>query len=482
MPQCACTRMYSGTAPICPFCTIGAPPPRIALPRQGPVIAPPMAPVMPVLRAIPVVALPPPPPVLAPNTLPAGSNLEITCARSGQHNFVALNAGARLYVLQGARLEFRASQTGAAPAYAPLINFQTSAWGGTAGAGAAGAACTVAFNTLSASDSDPGAFTVTLTFAAQVVTIRCIVYKLTGVLTPANAFVGHHATHFGVDERVGLNFASTPAGLAAATVQGLRWKVSTSGRDDDGLLHNPATNAAPPLADGLATYIAPCRTHAAAQPHQATRDVRLRLEVVAGVCATLEQEVDIVICKPSAHMRIGAGSRPHTQGTPSAGFKGEIFLTPKDVSFQTLRWREGTGAIRTYGFGNDAEDGVTNHAVTAFVNAGHGTVQGGNINNGSLVNQLDTVESGEVAGYVVPDRASDITEVGKETWPIHWEYTYADLATGNWTVDWIRMQIAYHIATLYESGRMTMFKGHVACAEGLCNATVSKNLNDPTVL
>jgi hypothetical protein len=29
---------------------------------------------------------------------------------------------------------------------------------------------------------------------------------------------------------------------------------------------------------------------------------------------------------------------------------------------------------------------------------------------------------------------------------------------------------------------MTMFKGHVACAEGFCNARVSKEISEPTVL
>jgi hypothetical protein len=458
MPECACGTIYVGSGPKCPACLFG---PRVvrAPVRQAPIQPPVVGLQLPVLRATPLQPVQPPAPSVAPNTLPPGSVLEVTCARSGVLNFVTLNPANRLYVLRGTRLDFRASQAGAAANLAPLINFTTAMWGGTAGGAGAGSARSVTFDTLSLADSDLASHTVTLSFAGTTVTIRCVVYSLTGTLTPADAFAGRSLTRFGVDERVALTFATTPAGLAAATVGGLRWTVATAGRDDDGLLHDTVTNTAPPGATGLANYIAPCRTHAALAPHQATRDVRLKLVVAGGICMGVGQEVPITICKPSAHMIKAAGNERHIMGTPSAGFFGTIFFSPKNVSFQTLRWREGTGAIRTWGFGNDLEDGVTHHGVTVFGSAAHGTINAGDINNGSVVNQV----------------------IGEEKWPIYWEYTYPNLVTGVWTGDWIRLQIAHHIATLYQSGRMTMFKGHVECAEGFCTAKVSKKIGEASV-
>jgi hypothetical protein len=426
----------------------------------------------------PVVPVVVPPVPLAPNTLPPGTNLVVKCCRPGQLVKVVLNPANRLYILRGTRIEFQADHAGGY--VGPLVNFAPSVWGGTAGVVGAAATQVHQFDTLSAANSDLGAFTVTVTFGGQTVVIRCVVYALTTSLVPGDAFAGRSLSEFGVDERVTLGFAAQPAGVTAADAGGLQWSVASPGRDLDGLLHNPATHAAPAVNDGRAEYIAPCRTHAQDNlAGEKLRHVVLKLRVASGPCQGTGPDVPITVHMPSAHMRKAAAPERHILGTPSAGFFGEIFFSPKNVSFETLSFREGAGAIRTYGFGNDHEDGVVQHPVGGVPIR----LTGGHQHNGCGLTggALDDVYSGAVAGFHAGP--SDITVVGKETWPIHWEYTYNDLATGFPVAPavWIRMQIAYHTATLYASGRMEMFKGHVACAEGLCNARVSKALGDPSV-
>jgi hypothetical protein len=440
-------------------------------PKQVTVEWKPQMPVNHVVQQVPV-----PVPVFNPNTLPVNSNLRVKAARQGELVFTELDPANRLYVLQGTTIEFRAAQVGASPQQGPLINFSTTAWSGTSGAAGAGSSKLVRFDNTSISNNDPGAQTVILGFGGQTVTIRCVVFSLTHTMVIGDPFVGRSTANFGVDERLTLGFNTVPAGVTALEIGGLRWSVASPGRNDDGLLHNPATHAAPVLPNGLAEYVAPCRTNTG-QLSQKTRHVQLRLRVDSGLCTGLGANVEITIWSPSMHMRLGVGNHRHSQYVPSAGFWGQIFLSPKNVSFSTLSFQEGTGAIRTYGFRNDAEDGITQHAATGANIA----ISTGNINNGcQVVGVLDDVFSGNVPGHVVPTPAYDIV-VGKETWPIYWEYTYRDLVTNLWTNPWIRTQIAYHVATLYQTGRMTMFKGHIDCAEDLCNAEVSIGLNEGTV-
>lgn len=484
MPFCSagCGAVVSTEGAKCPRCLFGPKTNVRPTVQRPPVVTQTYVPPMPTRHVVQPVVVPVP--VYDPNTLPVGANLQVKCRRAGELNFTVLNPGNLLYILQDTQIEFRATQQGGSQQQALLTNFGTTVWSGTSGASGTGASKTVRFGAVSNANGLPGAYTVTLAFSGQAVTINCLVYSLNHTLTPADAFANRSMTSFGVDERLTLVATLLPMGVTATDVGGLTWSVASSGRTNDGLMHNPATHAAPVLNDGRAEYIAPCRTHDGTQLSQKTKAVQLRLRVAAGLCAGLGKTIDITICQPSAHMRKAPGTNErHTNGVPSAGFYGQIFFTPKDVSFSTLRFREGTGAIRTYGFGNDAEDGVTQHNVTAI----DISISTGDINRGCIaldtggVAVEDNVFSGEVNGFVVPKPAYDV-EVGKESWPIKWEYTYPDLVTGNWTNPWISMQLAHHVATLYQTGRMTMFKGHTKCAEGLCNAKVSKNMNDPTVV
>jgi hypothetical protein len=166
---------------------------------------------------------------------------------------------------------------------------------------------------------------------------------------------------------------------------------------------------------------------------------------------------------------------------PSAGFFGQIYFAPKDVSFRTLRWREGTGVMQSSGALVADEAGIV-HASTVHSNAVHGTLNGGNADTGCYVNQIDKVRSAARA-YVVPDYASPTAPVGEKRWPITWEYTYATLDPTQpnggqaWTTDWIAMQVAQHVGKLYQNGRFEIFKGHIGCP--YCMQPISKDLDAP---
>lgn len=387
-----CGRQVATPGTRCAFCSFG---PRAVV---RPVVqAPPpivIVPLAPVLNHV-VQNVPPPPPIFNPNTLPPGANLQVTAARSGNLVFSVLDPANLVYVLQGTTIDFRASQTGASVQDAPRINFATTAWGGTAGAAGAANAKSVRFDVLSVSNNALGAYTVILTFGGQTVTIQCVVYSLTTTKVIADNFAGRSTTDFGVDERMTLGFTTQPVGVTALQIGGLRWSVADARREKDGLLHNPLTHATPVLPNGTAEYIAPCTTNDGAFFAHKTRIVQLRLRVDSGICVGLGKEFNITVWTPTAHMRKVVGSERHTQGVASAGFLGEIFFSPLDVSFRTLSFQEGAGAIRTRGFGNDIEDGVTQH-VPSGVNI---PITGGNSVTGCQLGggMQDNVDSGDVA-------------------------------------------------------------------------------------
>lgn len=424
-------------------------------------------------------------PTLAPGALPAGAVLELKCRRSGQLGWIDVANNSTWYVLKDSKVEFKADSTGGDLALRAMISYQTANWGGTAGAGAGpGATRTITFTANSANAATPS--TVTLAFGGQNVQVNVVVFTLNIVSTPLDNFIDRSQTELGVDERVSLSFTTTPAGVTALNARGLRWKFSRGIAPDRatvGLLHNAATHIAPPADNGLADYIAPNRTHPVGE-FQTSKVVSLQLSVLDGPSIGLGPELEFRIHKPAAHMTQVPGTLPmHWNPVPgpipSAGFLGQIYFAPKNVSFRTLRWREGTGVMESSGVLAGDEAGIL-HASTAHVNAVHGTLGGGDADHGCWVSQQDTVRS--AGAYAIPRFNSPTTVVGKKKWPINWEYTYANLdpaapAGGAvWANDWIQMQIAHHTGTLYENGRFEIFKGHVGCSE--CMKPISRNLDD----
>lgn len=425
---------------------------------------------------------PPPPPQVArllPGQLPVGAMLAISCARVGSFQFTQVASGTTIHVLQGTEIDFRAGATGLAPGV--HVEFASALWGGTAGAAGNNGAQRIRF--INTSVAPNAGVTVTLAFGGQQATLNVIVFSLTPRAVIADNFLNRSTTDLGVDERVSLDFVVNPAGITAQQAGGLRWECAgeAPNRDTVGLFIDPATNAAPTAPfTGTADYIAPCRTATQGAPVP-SKNVTLQLTIVGGVCAGLHVDLHYTIWHPVAHMReVAGGARRHIQGQPSAGFLGEVFLTPRKVSFRTLRWREGTGDLVVSGSFPAGWAGM-GHPVTVFANAAHGTIQGGHIVNGSVVNQQDNVFSGGFP-YAVPPRASARNEAGSAVWPIKWEYEYPNLVGGGGAGVWIPMQVALHEARLYEDGSMTIFKGHRNCATNDCMpAPLRKDINDPTV-
>jgi hypothetical protein len=312
---------------------------------------------------------------------------------------------------------------------------------------------TLTFNQLSASNSVGHGKTVTVTFGDKSLTINCIVYELTAVLTPDDNFAGRSLTNFGVNERIKLDFTTTPVNISAADAGELKWVLSTpsvSGRTAGGEF---AWSANP--LNGKADYIAPyLTTSTQPPPEKGTKAVTLKLAVQSGPCKDLGIESNITIHMPSAHMKKRANSDKHEHGKASAGFKGDIYLTPKNVSFKTLKWRE-AGGLSTVTGAFPANWGNGAHAPSTFRYPDGMAIGEGNLADGCKIDQTDDVYSGGL-NYVPPAGANAATEAGKASWPIIWQYRPADLARLGWT----QFMKAWHVATLYQTGRMVMTKGH----------------------
>jgi hypothetical protein len=420
----------------------------------------------------------------ASNNLPQGGALGIKCRRVGTAAFADINPASTLYVPRGTQLEFQlAAQNSVA-----TVNFGTATWSGSSGATGVGGTCTVSFNAASASTADASAKLVTGSFSGQAVIVKCIVFDLTANVQPIDNFAGRSLADLGVDERVNLGFTTAPAGIAAAAVGGMRWRIvspTVPGRKTAGSLHVSATNLGSAGSDGRAYFIAPYLTDNAHNPPTApTKAVRLRLEIAQGPCTGAGIDQNFTVHMPIAHMTKQPGSDKHANGQASAGYLGEIHLFPKTVSFKTLRWREGggrataTGVYATAGWNNLPHKATNKNPGTGEI-LNDMEVEGGDSTNGSHILQIDDVWSGEIT-YAPPPMASPTVVVGDFRWPIYWQYLPADMkgAKGGDAI-WIRFQVAEHYAKTYQDGRTVIVKGHPGggCAE--CTAQASKQIADP---
>jgi len=226
-----------------------------------------------------------------------------------------------------------------------------------------------------------------------------------GTLTARDNFAGRSSIRFGVGETIDLNFLSIPP-RNAAEFGGLQWVVISGGG-------GPLVTPIPP--DGTGTYTAP--------PTKGT--VKLELQVATG--ATAGQVISshtITIVEPSdVRMVAIAGTFPRfggwatpviPAGTWGAGFQANVFLDPKDVSFQGVVFGEGAVAPVVSGsflsvFGS--------HAVNTF-----GPAHGGNATTGTPVSPppdghaLSRAPTGTAVG--VPFCGdSDVN------WAIPWEFS-----------------------------------------------------------
>lgn len=190
-----------------------------------------------------------------------------------------------------------------------------------------------------------------------------------GILIPRDNLAGRSTTRFGVGEIIDLNFFSFPAASAAA-FGGLEWHLVSGGGTLAGV--TPA---------GTATYTAP----AAAAP------VTLELRVAAGATAgrVISTHAIIIVTPDSVGITAIPGTAPSTSvtagvipvGTPGAGFLGNVFVGPKDVSFKGVMFGEGTvaGVVTPAGSFLRSLSGAP-HPVNTF-----GPAHGGNSATGTAV-------------------------------------------------------------------------------------------------
>lgn len=429
---------------------------------------------------------------------------KITYRIPGQALYADLPANNTIYVLKGTTVKFKLAGPEFGAPQQPQVPHRVAAlaarFGGppvpAAPLPAAGAAhapvpmdVEVTFNTASVSTVD---YKNTVVSCGDVqMTAHAVVYEVSVTVTPLDTFRGVNAVvdHLGVDERVDLGCKITPDTLTAEQVGGLRWKLSgAAGGKLSGTLMKTATAKAAPAADGKAHYIAPYQTTLGALPFPAgsltpsaaslQKTVTLQLVVDSGASKDRKVEKAFTVHTPQAEMRDVAHQYQHVQGLPSAGFRGYIYLSPKNVSFRTLEWREAGGkAVCTGGYflydegkphhptGTDPEGGKFKSEVRS--------VGSGNLVDGCWVKQVDNVWTGYNEHYPGTYPALD-KHAGQATnnastmsWAIYWQYRVA----GGADTAWITFQKAEHHAVMDTTGKVTISKA---------GASKTFNLNDVT--
>jgi hypothetical protein len=236
-----------------------------------------------------------------------------------------------------------------------------------------------------------------------------------GILTPADNFAGRSRVRFGVGETIDLSFFSLPA-RPATDFGGLDWVVAAGG----GAIAPPAT-----AHDGTATYTAPATAGSAT----------LELRVAGGATASrVISAHTITIVAPSALRLVavpgsfpsfgGWGSPPIPAGTWGAGFRGDEFIEPKDVSFRGVTFGEGSVPGVVTGTFLAARSGKVHPANI------HGPGLGGNATTGTPVAQ-DGVSSW---GGVTPANigVAQICGASDFLWAIPWRFSVAGPG-GPWT-------------------------------------------------
>lgn len=420
------------------------------------------------------------PPTLAPNTLPPGAALRLNCRRQGSHQWQPVNA--TLYILKDTVIEFQVESQGGAAPLAALVRLDGAQWSGLAIGN--GKTCSVKCSNNAANAGVPS--TVTASYGGQTASANVVVFSLHITEAFGDNFAGRSTTELGVCENVDLAFTTTPAGLTAVQLGGLRWQfkdnAATNLRQRGGFF--TAAGAVNAAVDGTARFRAPFATHPADQMVPSYSDVTIELCLVAGLSQGKGPSKSYRIYKPMAHMTQQGGSAAHhwnpgapNAELPSAGFTGVFHFTPKNVSFSNIGFREGTGNMQSDGVSAGDEQGIA-HAATPVILA----LGAGNLATGCQVAASDNIHS--AAGTYNPTSLlttnggtrpvgslSPTTRVGGKRWPITWEYTYRDISTGTWAATFVEMQKAYHELTVFENGRALMEKGHKGCSE--CTARVA---------
>jgi hypothetical protein len=270
---------------------------------------------------------------------------------------------------------------------------------------------------------------------------------VTAVLTPRAAFNGRSLVRFGIGEVVDLSFTTTnPPNQTAASFGGLTWVVTAG------------NNLVTLVNDGGNTGTGHFTCKSEAGP------VKLELRTVGGQTKASRQ---FMIVRPSgAHMALANNPNTgqpygtyHVSGVPSAGFKGAIYLDPRDVSFANTELREGAANYE-----------------------GTGIFQRGEVSQAELAVSYDTIHP--VLGAWVRMNAGDSALTGSRcvgTDTVSTETTAIGQGTFTWTIPWlvrvvgsneeIRVFEAVHSVTTDALGNMTISKAGVVVQKNIGAAT-----------
>jgi hypothetical protein len=270
--------------------------------------------------------------------------------------------------------------------------------------------------------------------APQLVTI-------TPVLTPEDNFANRSQIRFGVGEVIKLGFKTNPIGRTAASLGGLKWFVS----------RGPGTVKNDP--GDIGTGVLTCGDKAGI--------VVLELRTVVPVAVKVSKRLEIVAPTDAKMVRAPGTKTEHTKGFASAGFIGEIFLLPTDVSFFKTEFREGSAPYEATGCYKRNEVGV------ADIEKGGGGIRHkikgkwlqvgkGDRINGSKMVGIDTVRS---------ESLSPPFSAGTFTWNIPWFYRVEDSITE------YQFTTATHHEEVDDKGKMTISKK---------GASASHAADDPT--
>ena len=256
---------------------------------------------------------------------------------------------------------------------------------------------------------------------------------ITPVITPADPFPGRSTTRFGIAETLGLDYTALPD-IAAAEHFGVHWTLVTGAGTMLSLpsIRIPGT----PFVPLPATYLA----------GNAATTEQVALTVISGPAAGVNlATANLPLVAPfiSYMVQVPGSTLCHTTGTASAGFRGNIFMLPADVSFSGLQWREGNGT----GIGTGSFSGLNGriHPVTStFMSIGTG-----NAATGCQVNTVDSVSTSSSSPSTSLFGGTDWT--GSFIWPISWQYQ----APGGPVVPYMT---AFHVATADRAGNTSQSK------------------------
>lgn len=252
------------------------------------------------------------------------------------------------------------------------------------------------------SSAAPNRHAVVSTSPAGIISLPLVF----GVLTARDNFAGRSTTRFGVGEVIDLSFLSIPP-RPAADFGGLEWHLAAGGGTLTGV-----TNV------GTATYTAPATAGG----------VRLELRVASGATAgrVVSTHAITIVIPSGVRMTAVPGTAPDfagaiPAGTWGAGFRANVFVDPKDVSFQGVVFGEGTvaGVVTPAGSFLSGRHGLV-HPANTF-----GPAHGGNATTGTPVSP--PVDNIATAGGVAPRTVLGVNVCGASDflWAIPWEFSVA---------------------------------------------------------